>query len=191
MYKLLILIGIIFGLLAFRFSSILQNQPVYEDKQEVKFVAKLSDAPKLRDGRQVLKMQTPDKLTVQVHVPAFPQFHAGDRIRISGKISKRIYEDYLFWAMYYPQVTQLPREESVISAVALSLKERATELFASTLPPTSSALLLGILFGGDHGLPETFVDALQTTGVMHIVAASGMNVAFVAGADVAATVSAP
>lgn len=182
MYKLLILIGIGFGLLLFRFSSILAHQPVYADKQEISFVATLVDVPKLREDRQVLKVQTPDKLNVQVHISAFPQFHAGDRLRISGKLSKRIYEDYTFWAMYYPQIIALPREETIISSVALSLKERAIELFVSTLPPISSALLMGILFGGDHGMPEDFIAALQTTGVMHIVAASGMNVAFVAGA---------
>ena len=41
---------------------------------------------------------------------------------------------------------------------------------------------MGIIFGSNEYFPEDFKNALRQTGVLHVIAASGMNVAFFTGA---------
>ena len=54
-------------------------------------------------------------------------------------------------------------------------------MFFQTLPSPSSSLLLGIIFGIKEQMPKDFTDNLRTSGVFHVIAASGMNVTLVAG----------
>lgn len=61
------------------------------------------------------------------------------------------------------------------------IKERITENTQKVLPPDASALLLGIVFGDKGNFDEEYFEAIRTTGVLHVIAASGMNVSMVAG----------
>ncbi|NLP43354.1 MAG: DNA internalization-related competence protein ComEC/Rec2 [Peptococcaceae bacterium] len=45
--------------------------------------------------------------------------------------------------------------------------------------PEQTGVLEGILFGDDSGIPKEVLDMYKATGVMHVFAASGANVAFV------------
>lgn len=53
---------------------------------------------------------------------------------------------------------------------------------AAHLPPTSAALLEGLLLGERHRLPVTLVESFRRAGVFHILAISGFNVALLASA---------
>jgi len=55
--------------------------------------------------------------------------------------------------------------------------ERALE---RSIPAPESGLALGLLVGGDHRLPEALSQAFVTTGLTHIVAISGYNIALIA-----------
>ncbi len=66
--------------------------------------------------------------------------------------------------------------------IITSAKEKTSESFRKTLPADASGLLLGILFGEKGSFDKEYLDALRRTGVLHVIAASGMNVSMVAGA---------
>lgn len=64
--------------------------------------------------------------------------------------------------------------------IITSAKENTSKSFRKTLPADSSDLLLGILFGEKGSFDKEYLDALRRTGVLHVIAASGMNVSMVA-----------
>lgn len=62
------------------------------------------------------------------------------------------------------------------------LRRAARDAAARMLPPASAALLQGLLLGDRSGLPPELDDNFRRSGVYHILAVSGSNVALVAGA---------
>jgi len=62
------------------------------------------------------------------------------------------------------------------------VRRAAREAIARTLPPTSAALLSGLLLGDRADLPPEVDDGFRRAGVYHILAVSGFNVALIAGA---------
>ncbi|MGH7384585.1 MAG: DNA internalization-related competence protein ComEC/Rec2, partial [Candidatus Rokuibacteriota bacterium] len=59
---------------------------------------------------------------------------------------------------------------------------RAVGVITARLPPTSAALLAGLLLGERSALPPASDEAFRRAGVYHILAVSGFNVALLAGA---------
>ncbi|PYN59312.1 MAG: DNA internalization-related competence protein ComEC/Rec2 [Candidatus Rokuibacteriota bacterium] len=62
------------------------------------------------------------------------------------------------------------------------VRRAAREAIARTLPPTSAALLSGLLLGDRGDLPPEVDDGFRRAGVYHVLAVSGFNVALIAGA---------
>src|SRR5207245_4053565 len=62
------------------------------------------------------------------------------------------------------------------------VRRAAREAIARTLPPTSAALLSGLLLGDRADLPPEVEDGFRRAGVYHVLAVSGFNVALIAGA---------
>jgi competence protein ComEC len=56
-----------------------------------------------------------------------------------------------------------------------------TSVINQVLPEPHAGLLAGILFGTKATLSKDFLDALTTTGTLHIIALSGMNISILAG----------
>lgn len=64
-------------------------------------------------------------------------------------------------------------------AVARSVRERLVVVLRAALPPAKASLLAGLILGLREGIPGAWEEAFRETGVLHILAASGANVAFV------------
>ena len=62
----------------------------------------------------------------------------------------------------------------------IRVKRRALEIMREALPPTSAALLGGLLLGDRSALPRDLDDAFRRAGVYHVLAVSGFNVALLA-----------
>lgn len=93
-------------------------------------------------------------------------------------------------AIYYPKIEAgKNRQNSIISnslapiesglAVVGSVRQKLVIFFENSLPAPFSSLMLGIVFGISSQMPKEFMDNLRVAGVMHVIAASGMNVAMV------------
>lgn len=75
-----------------------------------------------------------------------------------------------------------PRSFSEVGlALTSSIRQNVVSLYQKTLPPLAASLLSGIVLGVKTNMPEPFTQDLRAVGVMHVVAASGMNVAMVGG----------
>jgi competence protein ComEC len=60
------------------------------------------------------------------------------------------------------------------------VRRRALQIMRDALPPTSAALLGGLLLGERTALPREIDDAFRRAGVYHVLAVSGFNVALLA-----------
>jgi competence protein ComEC len=97
------------------------------------------------------------------------------------------YRDYLaihhvYSVVYFPQRVQKVGEDygSRLREGLIRLRERARETIFQLFPQPESGLLTGILLGMDNYLPETLKEDYRTTGVAHIIAISGFNMAVLA-----------
>ncbi|MGH9856634.1 MAG: ComEC/Rec2 family competence protein, partial [Acidobacteriota bacterium] len=102
---------------------------------------------------------------------------------ISGKLdAKQVSEERTIYLLYQPKILVQKEAANSVAALAQHIRQRTKALYESALPPVSSSLLMGMVFGAREQFPDDFWNALQTTGVLHVIAASGMNVTFVSAA---------
>jgi competence protein ComEC len=130
---------------------------------------------------------------ILVHVPRYPAIEYGSRLRITGQLKNPNnfdgfdYQQYLarrsiFSEMYQPDIVVLETGGgNPIFKLILAIKARAQEAINRLFPEPQAALLSGILLGYDRGLPKKLVQDFQTTGMTHIIAISGFNIAIIAG----------
>lgn len=169
-------------LLGVRFYHQQKNLQVYQDGELVQFVGSLHQEPEVKSGTQRFKLEMDNNLQAYVVTRSVPEFHYGDALLIDGVFTKREFKGHDFWSIYFPKIQMIDKEENIVTKIALSIRNKAQKIYFTSLSPTSAALLLGMVFGGNHSMPDDFFEKLQTVGVLHVIAASGMNVAFVAGA---------
>jgi competence protein ComEC len=87
-------------------------------------------------------------------------------------------------SIFYLQDNTFPnvpdRQKAHIPLVT-EAKEKIISAFNKSLPSEESALLLGIVFGEKGNFDREYFEAMRRTGVLHVIAASGMNVTMTAG----------
>jgi len=177
------LIGVVFLiLLTLRFFFFYQNTKPLRDGDFISFHSILFSEPRKYQNYQRLEINYRDKERIFVFVPLYPEYHYGDSLKISGSIEHRLLNngaDFVF--MNYPKIEAVKSNENYFLALISLVRQKIISLFQQSLPVRSSSLLLGIVFGIKDTMPKEFLEKLKSTGVMHVVAASGMNVTLVGG----------
>lgn len=163
----------------------------------IRFVSFFSshDAPKagdifekeimlLNDTRDSDFYQTFRIGSILIQTAKYPRYRFGDKIRVIGEIGESKLEsngrEVSILVAKNPKITLIHHNNILIKSAGF-IKERITETFKKYLPQNESALLSGILLGGSVGFTPDLKDAFEKTGVLHVVAASGMNVTLIAG----------
>ena len=171
-------------LFAIRFFTFYQNQPKYYNGQYLSFGADLLSQPQISARTQRIMVFLDGGQRVFITVPLFPQFYYGDRIHIVGNLSVKLLNNSdQIYIMNFPKIEAIPHQNILGEGLAItsSIRQKVISVFESTLPQTSSGLLLGIVFGIKEGIPRDFYESLRTSGTLHVTAASGMNVTMVGG----------
>ncbi|HVF69304.1 MAG TPA: ComEC/Rec2 family competence protein [Xanthomonadales bacterium] len=163
-------------------SLFFHNPPTIKDGQELNFRTRLTDEPEIKNGRQKLRVKTEAGQRIIIITGLESEFQYGDTVDISGNVKTNVYKGHTFFTMNTPTLQIATNDHNFITGSATSVRRFANNLYSKSLPPVSASLLSGIVFGGDQGLPKNFMEDLQVSGVVHVIAASGMNVTFVAGA---------
>lgn len=174
----LFLVSFIFIRLLLFYSS----QPEFKDSQIVNFTASVNSNPKTFISYQTLYVNLSAATGVLLKMSLDRELNYGDKIQVSGKLNARLLSngEHIF-IIDYPKIELKNRETSPILAVVYSIRQRIVDFFQQKLDITSAGLLLGIVFGIKDNMPKEFLSQIQQTGVMHVVAASGMNVTMVSG----------
>lgn len=173
---------ILLFLLALRFYFFYSNQTILKDGQVISFTSRLMSEPEGRGSIQRFVLE-PDRVgKIFVTAPAFPRYQYGQTLAISGNIKQQVLKnDRIVNTMFFPKITSKNEAQNFPINVIFHIREKIRSVFQAALPPASSSLLLGIVFGGKEQLPKDFSENLASTGLIHIIAASGMNVSMVAG----------
>lgn len=176
----------------------------YNDAQEVTLTGLVVDEPDVRDRGVNLRVQVetlavgdeaPRPVTglVLVQAPRFPVLNYGTRFEATGRLEtppedeQFSYRAYLarqdiYSLMTWPRLTVLAEGEgSPLYHAIYAFKGRAQDTINQLIPEPQAALLSGILLGNDNGLPPELVQDFRNTGMTHIIAISGFNIAILAG----------
>lgn len=176
--NLLLFCLILVIILAVRFLFFYSEREIYSDKQRITFHAILMSEPKLISSKQSLSANLPNGERVYVTTDVSSSFNYGDNLNISGTLNKQLLKDgRSIWTMIFPEI----RVESNRLIPLTVFRQEIISLFHRTLPQPYSSLLLGIVFGIKEDMDKNFLDQLRSVGVLHVIAASGMNVVMVGG----------
>lgn len=147
--------------------------------QQVSFETTLLSQPQIVGSRQAFTANYKNQ-KIRITASRFPEINYGDFVRILGKISNKNNRVL----MYFPKIKVVNDSKNFLQSGLKSintLRQKLISLFSKTLPSPSSSLLLGIIFGIKEQMPKDFSNNLKTSGVFHVIAASGMNVTLIAG----------
>ena len=123
----------------------------------------------------------------------------GMRLRLRGDLQSAATERSLAYAGYlarrdiysqmrFPEIEILGRDGGApVMRAILSLKDHARQVIYRQLPDPQASLLSGILLGDDSGLSAELDQQFRQSGLTHIIAISGFNIALLAGALLALT----
>lgn len=80
-----------------------------------------------------------------------------------------------------PKTIEIAKNRNVFLSISSLLRQKITNFYTKNLNLDEAGLLLGIVFGIKDYIPQSFLKDLKIAGVMHVIAASGMNVTMVSG----------
>ncbi|HFQ92773.1 MAG TPA: DNA internalization-related competence protein ComEC/Rec2 [Anaerolineae bacterium] len=197
-------VGVI-GLAGFRCHAALpiideSHVAYYNDTDDITLTGLVAEEPEVTDRSINLRLEVesvtlPDGRTlpaaglVQVRAYRYPEIEYGMKLELYGRLETPPadgdfnYRAYLerqniYSLMSLPRVTVLAEEEGhPLYHAILAVKHRAQDSITQLLPAPQSALLSGILLGNDNGMPPDLADDFRNTGMTHIIAISGFNIA--------------
>lgn len=123
---------------------------------------------------------------VLLKIPQFTVIQPGNMCNISGTLVEPEsfkdfdYKRYLFRKGVYSILEVKKYECSESGNLVLSLRSNIEGVINKNLPEPESSLLAGIIFGSERVFTKEFTNALQKSGLSHIISASGYNVALLA-----------
>jgi len=166
--------------LIIRFFTHYQSQKHYVEGEELTFSARLLTIPEQKGRLQTFSLKPEGYEELYISVPLYPEYEYGQVLTVSGVVKLSQGEKKVFPVMRYPKIT-VRQNDSLLYGLIRFVRDKVIRLYASSLPPTSASLLMGIVFGIKQGMSTEFKAAFKEVGVFHVVAASGMNVTLVAG----------
>ncbi len=162
------------------------------------------EEPDIRDRYQQLTLEAeeielPDGSSREVEglvlleTGRYPIIPYGARLQVTGELEKPPADPDFDWRgilarrgihsrMSYPRISQLAAGEgSPFKQAIYDIKDRGRQTIQGFLPDPQAALLTGILLGDDSGMPAELARQFRVTGLTHIIAISGFNIAILAG----------
>lgn len=180
-YLLPAFISLVFALVFTRLVHFYVSRPTYKAGMELSVVTRIATEPKISGRIQRFSIRLPDGDYVSVTTTKFPIYRLGESITVSGTL-KESGEEKKFFTLGYPDIMIQPQKQGFFLSLVYAIRQDAISKFDRRLSPEHAGLLSGVVLGIKRDMPEGFIAALRTAGVMHVIAASGMNVTMVSGA---------
>lgn len=182
--KWFLLLGVVFLLLLIRLVLFYLFQPLLQENQPILLTTTLLSDPTRQGNFQKFAVRYTTNFSsapIQIYLPNTHAFHYGQNLILTGKITHRkLKNGKAIVAMYYPNVVSVEKQNGFILALAYLFRQKLSESYHSLLPQTFASLLLGVVLGVKETMTKSFQTNLQSVGVVHVIAASGMNVTMVA-----------
>jgi len=147
------------------------------DGQSISFESRLTSEPQQKKGSKAFQLFYKGN-RIYVYVPTGSIYSYGDILKLTGRIKVSLLNNKtVFVSMYFPRIEA--KKDNL--ALLFGIRQSIISVFEKSLPSNYSALLLGIVFGIKSPLSNELSNNLKILGLMHVIAASGMNVALIGG----------
>lgn len=157
--------------------------PKLIDGQKISFSTTLLSEPKQGKSSTSVQVWYGNMFGSQpIMLTLSPQqnFHYGDTVAISGIVHAKVLKDKkVIVAIKTNNISHVLQRQNMVLALSHVIQQKIQRLYEKSLSPFLSTLLLGIVLGGSSGFTKAEISRFQTAGVMHVIAASGMNVTLV------------
>jgi competence protein ComEC len=156
-----------------------------KDGDLIRVTDTLSQEPQISGHKQTFKLDQ-----IEIWTERYPEYHYGERLKITGKIKVVLPKGRLGATKYLlssPEITKIEskNDKKGITGIAIDLRIKIREVFSQALPKPLDGIMAGIVLGDKSLIPASFWEELRQTGTLHIMVASGMNIALVAGSALA------
>lgn len=196
---LALFILILLVVLVLRLFIFYSTKSVYRDGEKISFNSRILSEPKVYKSYQSFWLELPSTDRVFIKTQIYPEYYFQDKVSVIGLIrflprqsggktygtsnqNDRLLNDKTrILGMNYPKIEAVKTSDVSFLAVVKPIRQKIITVFDKTLSKDLSGLMLGIVFGIKQNLSKDFLDNLKTAGVMHVIAASGMNVTMTAG----------
>ena len=156
-----------------------QQEKIVEG-QQIQGSGQIQTQPKLKNNSQTFMLSLADHsyyVTTSLNQPLW----YGEYIYLTGKVKIAGTAPHTFLTVSFPKIV-ISQNQSVLAVWTQKIRSHVAATYSEILPDDLSALLLGMVFGVQQQMSKAFLTSLQVTGVMHVIAASGMNITLIAGA---------
>lgn len=194
----LLVMGLSVGFLRFQL-SIHETNPssldFYNDQEErLELVGTVGAEPDRRADHAKYILEVDDGKTegrVLIKVGKLPEYFYGDELKVSGQLQTPFeteefsYRDYLdrygiHSVMYYPRVEKISKGNgNPLFAGLFRFKQAFERKINQVFPEPHASFMAGLLIGSRRGIPASVTEDFNTTGLTHIIAISGYNIALV------------
>lgn len=137
------------------------TRPVYVNGDRVRISAVVLSDPIDYPGSQYFKISG-----LKVYLPGKNAISYGDKVTIEGVVNVNRLDK--------PKFVSVNEETSPLSGIRNSI----ITFYQSVLPEPECGLLAGIVLGSKGALLSDFYNKTKTSGVAHVVVASGTNISF-------------
>jgi len=159
--------------------------------QKVEWVGLITEADIRRDkAKYTVQIEDKDG-SVLVTLDKYPQYQYGDRIRIKGDLQEPgVIEDFnygnylsrydIYSVMYRPSIKVLTTGQgSFFWRAMYKLQDSFMARINSLFPEPQASFEAGLLVGARKGIPPELTAKFNITGLTHIIAISGYNIAII------------
>ena len=135
--------------------------------------------------------ESPLRGTVLITLNKYPQFRYGDRVKIYGELKEPgefdgfDYGNYLsrygiYSVMYYPRTEVLESGRGNAFWASMNwAQNRFMDAINRLFPEPQASFEAGLLVGARKGIPDDLMTKFNITGLTHIIAISGYNIAII------------
>lgn len=174
--------GLLFILVVARVGLSFLFAPALIDGQQVTFKTTILSEPQEQHGLYTFAVSYSNGWGSQtIHITVNQDLSYGQAVTIAGNVRKRVINDKrIVYSIYFPTITPTQSVSEIPLRVSSLLRKRVQSIYERAVTKDEASLLLGIVLGVKGSFSQNLLQAFKITGVMHVIAASGMNVTLVA-----------
>lgn len=139
-------------------------KPIYQNNDHVRLITKVTKEPVRYESSQYLRLHN-----LKIYLDLYPQIYYGDQVIIEGQVKGDTLNN--------PKLIKIIKPINPLYYIRLKI----IDFYTNTLPSPHDALVAGIVLGSKQSISENFWQSLKSSGTLHVVVASGMNVVLVGG----------
>lgn len=138
------------------------------------------------EGRYILRSKRGRLGSILLKTNEYSVIHPGDNCKIQGiLVEPKSFDDFDYKKYLYRRGIYSILELEIYDCSdkvtnILNIRSRIERIVNKSIPEPESSLLVGILFGSKRVFTEKFNISLQSSGLSHIISASGYNVSLLA-----------